>query len=36
VSGFADPNFWGEFNLIEPEKPIETAIRKIQKQLEKK
>ncbi|MBV5343183.1 carboxypeptidase-like regulatory domain-containing protein, partial [bacterium] len=36
VSGFADPDFWGEFNVIEPEKPIEAAIRKIQKQLEKK
>lgn len=36
VSGFTDPNFWGEFNVIEPEKPIEAAIRKIQKQLEKK
>ncbi len=36
VSGFADPEFWGEFNFIEPEKPIEAAIRKIQKQLEKK
>ncbi len=36
VSGFADPDFWGEYNVIEPEKPIEAAIRKIQKQLEKK
>jgi len=36
VSGFADPDFWGEFNVIEPEKPIEAAIRKIQKQLEMK
>ena len=36
VSGFADPDFWGEHNVIEPEKPIEAAIRKIQKQLEKK
>lgn len=36
VSGFTDPDFWGEFNVIEPEKPIEAAIRKIQKQLEKK
>lgn len=36
VSGFSDPDFWGEFNVIEPEKPIEAAIRKIQKQLEKK
>jgi tetrahydromethanopterin S-methyltransferase subunit F len=36
ASGFADPDFWGEMNVIEPEKPIETAIRKIQKQLERK
>ena len=33
ASGFSDPEFWGEYNLIEPEKPIETAIKKIQKQL---
>lgn len=33
--GFSDPEFWGEFNVIEPEKPIESAIRKIKKQLEK-
>lgn len=36
ASGFADTEFWGKLNVIEPEKPIETAIRKIQKQLEKK
>jgi hypothetical protein len=36
TSGFNDPQFWGEFNVIEPEKSIEAAIRKIQKQLEKK
>lgn len=36
ASGFSDTKFWGEFNVIEPEKSIETAIRKIQKQLEKK
>jgi len=35
ISGFADREFWGEYNVIEPEKPIETAIRKIQKKLEK-
>ena len=35
VQGFADPEFWGEYNVIEPEKPIENAIKKIQKQLEK-
>ncbi|HRZ96588.1 MAG TPA: carboxypeptidase-like regulatory domain-containing protein [Paludibacter sp.] len=36
ATGFSDPNFWGEFNVIEPEKSIESAIKKIQKQLEKK
>jgi hypothetical protein len=35
ISGFADREFWGEYNVIEPEKPIETAIRKIQRKLEK-
>ena len=35
ASGFSDPEFWGEFNVIEPEKPIENAIRKIQRQLRK-
>ncbi len=35
ISGFADHSFWGEYNVIEPEKPIESAIRKIQKKLEK-
>lgn len=35
ISGFADREFWGEYNVIEPEKPIETAIKKIQKKLEK-
>ena len=34
ISGFADRAFWGEYNVIEPEKPIESAIRKIQKKLE--
>lgn len=36
VSGFADHDFWGEYNVIEPEKPIESAIKKIQKSLERK
>jgi len=36
TSGFVDPAFWGESNVIEPEKSIETAIRKINKQLRKK
>ena len=35
ASGFSDPEFWGEYNVIEPDKPIESAIRKIKKQLRK-
>ena len=33
ASGFSDPEFWGEYNIIEPEKSIESAIEKIRKQL---
>nr|WP_319399440.1 carboxypeptidase-like regulatory domain-containing protein [uncultured Carboxylicivirga sp.] len=33
--GFTDQNFWGQYNVIEPEKSIESAIKKIQKNLEK-
>lgn len=33
ASGFSDPDFWGAFNVIEPEKSIEVAIKKIQKRL---
>ncbi|TBN13831.1 carboxypeptidase-like regulatory domain-containing protein [Hyunsoonleella pacifica] len=36
TSGFSDPEFWGTYNIIEPEKSIENAIRKIKKQLDKK
>jgi len=36
AEGFSDTDFWGPLNVIEPEKPIETAIKKIQKQLESK
>lgn len=35
ISGFADANFWGNNNIIEPEKSIQNAIEKIQKQLKK-
>ena len=35
ASGFSDPDFWGEYNIIEPEKSIESAIEKINKQLKK-
>lgn len=33
--GFGDPNFWGKYNVIEPEKSIESAIKKIKRKLEK-
>ena len=33
ISGFSDPEFWGEYNVIEPEKSIESAINKIQKKI---
>jgi len=35
VAGFYDEDFWGEYNLIEPEKSIRTAIKKIAKNIEK-
>ncbi len=35
ASGFSDPEFWGAFNVIEPEKSIESAIKKINRQLKK-
>ena len=35
ISGFSDPDFWGEYNLIEPDKSIESAIDKIRKNIEK-
>ncbi len=35
ASGFSDPKFWGAYNVIEPERSIESAIAKIKKQLKK-
>jgi len=35
ISGFSDPDFWGKYNLIEPDKSIESAINKIRKNIEK-
>ena len=35
ASGFSDPEFWGAYNVIEPEKSIESAINKIRKQLKR-
>lgn len=34
ASGFSDPSFWGERNVIEPDKSIDNAIRKIQRSSE--
>jgi len=31
--GFGDPEFWGEYNVIEPERSIEAAIKKIKRNL---
>jgi hypothetical protein len=35
ATGFSDPEFWGAYNVIEPEKSIESAIDKIKKHLKK-
>ena len=36
ASGFSDPKFWGERNVIEPDKSIDNAIRKIQRNYKRK
>jgi hypothetical protein len=33
VSAFADPEFWGDYNVIEPDQSIESAIRKLSRKL---
>ena len=33
AKGFGDDDFWGAYNVIEPEKTIEVAIKKIQKSI---
>jgi hypothetical protein len=33
VSAFADEDYWGEYNVIEPDQSIESAIRKLSKKL---
>jgi hypothetical protein len=35
VQNFADPDFWGEYNIIEPEESIENAIKKLSKSMQK-
>jgi hypothetical protein len=33
VSAFTDPQFWGDYNVIEPDQSIESAIRKLSRKL---
>ena len=33
VNDFSDPDFWGSYNVIEPDQSIEMAIRRILRQL---
>jgi CarboxypepD_reg-like domain len=33
VSTFADPEYWGDYNVIEPDQSIESAIRRLSKKL---
>ena len=33
VSSFTDPGFWGDYNVIEPDQSIESAIRKLSRKL---
>ncbi|MBS0009821.1 MAG: carboxypeptidase-like regulatory domain-containing protein [Bacteroidales bacterium] len=33
LSAFADPDFWGEYNVIEPDQSIESAIRRLNRKL---
>jgi hypothetical protein len=35
VENFTDANFWGEYNIIEPEESIESAIKKLAKSMKK-
>jgi len=33
LSAFADPDFWGDYNVIEPDQSIESAIRRLARRL---
>ena len=33
VNSFADPEFWGDYNVIEPDQSIESAIRRLSRKL---
>jgi hypothetical protein len=36
VSDFEDPDFWGEYNIIQPEESIQSAIQRIGRRLERR
>jgi hypothetical protein len=33
VGAFVDPEFWGDYNVIEPDQSIESAIRRLSRKL---
>ena len=36
VSNFNDPDFWGEYNIIQPEESIQIAIERISRKLKRR
>jgi hypothetical protein len=36
VSNFEDPDFWGEYNIIQPEESIQSAILRIERKLQRR
>ena len=36
VSNFEDPDFWGEYNIIQPEESIQSAIQRIERKLQRR
>ena len=33
VAAFADPDFWGDYNVIEPDQSIEAAIKRLSRKV---
>ena len=36
ISDFEDPDFWGEYNIIQPEESIQSAIQRIERKLQRR
>jgi len=36
VNNFEDPDFWGEYNIIQPEESIQSAIQRIERKLQRR